>query len=121
MRARLRGREVGRAEGVAGRVIRRTLARVLRSSLAVRRTANLPYAPLLMRECRRTHPDMLLKNNVWRQFPGLGTAACIFAAYVVADTVIPEFGGGHGHGDHGHGDHGHGDHGKDAHGKDGHH
>ena len=58
---------------------------------------------------RRTHPDMLLKNNVWRQFPGLGTASAIFAAYVVIDAIVPSFGGGHG--DHGHGDHGHGDHG----------
>ena len=57
---------------------------------------------------------MLLKNNVWRQFPGLGTASAIFAAYVVIDAIVPSFGGGHadhGHGDHGHGDHGHGDHG----------
>jgi hypothetical protein len=61
---------------------------------------------------------MLLKNNVWRQFPGLATATAVFAAYVVADKIIPEFGGGHGHGDHGHG--GHDAHGKDAHGKDGH-
>ena len=53
--------------------------------------------------CRRKHPDMLMKNNVWRQFPGLGTAACLFAAYVVWDKIIPEFGGGHGHADHGHG------------------
>ena len=52
---------------------------------------------------------MLLKNNVWRQFPGLGTASAIFAAYVVIDAIVPSFGGGHG--DHGHGDHGHGDHG----------
>ena len=54
---------------------------------------------------------MLLKNNVWRQFPGLGTASAIFAAYVVIDAIVPSFGGGHA--DHGHGDHGHGDHGGD--------
>lgn len=53
---------------------------------------------------------MLLKNNVWRQFPGLATATCIFVSYVAFDKLIPSFGGGghHGHDDHGagHGDHG---------------
>ena len=57
---------------------------------------------------------MLLKNNVWRQFPGLATAGAIFGAYVVLDQLIPSFGGsshGHGHDDHGAG---HGDHGAEA-------
>jgi hypothetical protein len=56
-----------------------------------------PAAPL-PRVLRRKHPDMLLKNNWLRQFPGLGTAACLFAAYVVWDRIIPEFPTGHGHG-----------------------
>jgi len=66
----------------------------------------------------RQHPDLLLRNNVWRQLPGLGGAACIFASYVMWDTLIPRPHADHGHGEHG-GAHGgaHGDaHGDDAHG-----